>query len=163
MTWLDLITIALFVLFGVVETKRGFFPAAIDLLAGVLGLTIAKAWAPLLTSALGSESTAFLVLFAVVVVLTGVGSSLVDAYTKWDIGAFDSALAGVLGVVVGLVLAHGAYHAATVAGGHVANVAAGSLLTPEVYELRTAHAIGDMLRGLGGGQTVVEKVREQQK
>jgi hypothetical protein len=42
-------------------------------------------------------------------------------------------------------------------------VAAGSLLTPEVYELRTAHAIGDMLRGLGGGQTVVEKVREQQK
>ena len=79
MTWLDLITIALFVLFGVVETKRGFFPAAIDLLAGVLGLTIAKAWAPLLTSALGSDSTAFLVLFAVVVVLTGVGSSLVDA------------------------------------------------------------------------------------
>jgi len=161
MTWLDLLSVILFVLVGFLEAKRGAVPAAVDLVLVLLGLNIAKMAAPMV--GLGSEGTSFIVLFVVAVGLAVLASWLVDSFTKWDIGAYDSAVAGILGAISGLVLAHGAFHAAFVAGGHMASVAKGSMLVSEVHGLRTLHAIGDMLRNLGGGQTITEKVREQQK
>ena len=106
MTWLDLLTIILFVLVGFLEAKRGAVPAAVDLVLGLLGFNIAKTAAPMV--GLGSEATSFVVLFVVAVGLTVLASWLVDSFTKWDIGAYDSAVAGILGAISGLVLAHGA-------------------------------------------------------
>ena len=163
MTWLDFLTVVLFVLVAFIEAKRGAVPAAVDLFVGGLGLGLAKTLAPGLAVSLGSAGTAFLVLFIGVVVVAAVGSWLVDTYTKWEIGPYDSSVAAVLGAVTGLILAHGAFHAAVEAGGRLAEVARGSMLAGEVYDLRTLHAIGDALRSLGGGKTITENVREQQQ
>jgi hypothetical protein len=163
MTWLDLLTVALFVLVGFVEAKRGAVPAAADLCVGLIGVGLAKTLTPGLAVSVGSEATAFLLLFVGVVAVAVVASWLLDTYTKWEIGPYDSAVAGAIGVVSGLVLAHGVFHAAVVAGGGLEALAQRSLLAPEVYDLRTLHAIGDLLRNLGGGKTISEKVREQQQ
>ncbi|MGQ9730107.1 MAG: CvpA family protein [Candidatus Zipacnadales bacterium] len=163
MTWLDLITIVLFVAGGLVEAKRGSVPAVIDLIIVLFGITLAKTFAPSLTNIVGSHGTAFIILLVGVVIIAGVGSSLIDAYTKWDIGPYDPAVAGVLGAVGGLVVAHGAYYAAATGGGALGELVQRSLLAPEIYDLRTLHAIGDMLRNLGGGPTIVDEVRESQK
>lgn len=163
MSWLDLLTVALFVVLAFVEARRGATPAAVDLVLSVIGVGVAKGTASQAGVHLGSEAAGFLAIFAAVVVGTGVVSWLVDAYTKWDIGPYDSAVAGVLGAITGLVLAHGAFHAALAAGGSLAEVAKGSALVSEVHGLRTLHALGDILRNLGGGKTITEKVREQQR
>ncbi|MBM3475495.1 MAG: hypothetical protein FJX75_19695 [Armatimonadetes bacterium] len=161
MTWLDLLTVVLFVLVAFIEAKRGAVPAAVDLLVGGVGLALAKRLAP--TVSPGSEGTAFLLLFIGLVVVTGLASWLVDTYTKWEIGPYDSTVAGVLGAVTGLILAHGAFHAAVVAGGGLAATARSSMLAVEVYDLRTLHAIGDMFRNLGGGKSITESVREREQ
>jgi hypothetical protein len=161
MTWLDLLTVVLFVLVAFIEAKRGAVPAAVDLFLGGLGVGLAKSLAP--TVSPGSGGTAFLILFIGVVLVAGLASWLVDTYTKWEIGPYDSSVAGVLGAVTGLILAHGAFHAAVVAGGGLAETARGSMLACEVYDLRTLHAIGDMLRHLGGGKTITEHVREREQ
>jgi hypothetical protein len=163
MTWIDVTSVALFVTVGVVEAKRGFFPAAIDLCLVLLGLNLCKLLTGVVASPLGSRATAFGVLFLFCVVVTAVASSLIDTYTKWEIGSFDSAVAGIVGVVVGLAVAHGVYHmvALTGAGGHA--LVGRSLLAPEIYELRTIHGIGDLLRHLGGGPSITDQVRKSQQ
>jgi hypothetical protein len=163
MTWLDLLTVALFVLVGFVEAKRGAVPAAADLCVGLVGIGLAKRLAPNLAAWVGSQTTAFLLLLVSVVAAAVVASWLLDTYTKWEIGPYDAAVAGAVGVVSGLVLAHGVFHAAMVSGGGLEALAEKSLLAPEVYHLQTLHAIGDLLRNLGGGKTISEKVREQQQ
>lgn len=163
MTWLDVTTVALLVVVGVVEAKRGATPAAIDLTVVLLGVGLAKTLTGTLGAIVGSETTTFLALSIVSVVVAAVLSVVVDAFTKWDIGPFDAAAAGVLGAVTGLALAHVAFHAATLHGGAVAGVAGSSLLVSEVYDLRTIHALGDMMRNLGSGRRIVDDVKEQQQ
>jgi hypothetical protein len=159
MTWLDLLTVVLVVLVAALEAKRGAVPAAAELAVGLMGLGVAKT----LAGGMGTGAVPFLVLFAVAVGLAALTGWLVDTYTKWDIGAYDGVAGAVIGVVTGCALAHGVFHAAVQAGGNVKTVAQASLLYGQVYELQTIHAIGDMLRNLGGGPTIVDEVRKQQK
>jgi hypothetical protein len=102
-------------------------------------------------------------MFAGIVIVAAAASTLVDAFTKWDIGPFDSVAAGILGVVTGLAIGHVAFHAAHLHGGHTASVAASSLLASEIYELRTVQAIGHMLANVGTGRRIVDDVKEQQQ
>lgn len=120
---------------------------------------LAKALAPMF----GTGALPFLALFSGVVGVAALGGWLVDTYTKWDIGAYDSVAGGVLGAIGGLVLAHAAFHAALQGEEGLRGVAESSALFGQVYELQALHAIGDMLRNLGGGPTIVDKVREQQQ
>ncbi len=159
MTWLDLVTVSLFVLVAALEAKRGAVPAAAELIVGLVGIGLAKALAP----TVGTGAGPFLAMFLGVVGVAALVGWLVDTYTKWDIGAYDSVAAAIVGAVSGLVLAHGAFYAAVQAGGHLQSVAEGSMLFGQVYELQTIHALGDMLRNLGGGPSIVDEVRKQQQ
>jgi hypothetical protein len=163
MTWIDVASVALFVTVGVVEAKRGFFPAVIDLCLVLVGLNLAQTLTGTVASPLGSRAAAFGLLFLFCVVVAAVTSSLVDKYTKWEIGPYDGAAAGIVGVVVGLGVAHGLYHVVALhgAGGHALVVR--SLLAPEIYDLRTLHSIGDMLRNLGSGPRISDQVRKSQQ
>jgi len=120
---------------------------------------LAKTFAPML----GEGVVPFLALFLGAIVVAAVAGWLVDTYTKWDIGAYDSVAGGIVGAVTGLALAHGAFHAALQGGADIQGVAQGSLLFGQVYELQGLHALGDMLRNLGGGPSIVEEVRKQQQ
>jgi hypothetical protein len=162
MTWLDVASVALLVIVGWVEAKRGFSPAAIDLCLLLIGLNLAKS----LTGAaaqFGSQTAAFSVFFVGAVLVTGVASSVIDSYTKWEIGPYDSAGAGVVGVVVGLVAAHALYHAMALHGHGGQALVGRSLLAPEIYDLRAIHALGDMLRNLGGGPRIIDKVKKAEQ
>ena len=163
MTWIDVASVALFVVVGYAESKRGFSPAVLDLLLVLLGLNVAKLLAGALQASLGSQTVAFAVLFLVVVVVTAVLSTIFDTYTKWEIGPYDKTVAAVLGAVTGLAVAHGLYYAMALhgSGGHA--LVARSMLAPEVYDLRTLHAIGSMFQHLGGGPRIVDEVNKQQK
>ena len=163
MTWLDVTAVALFVVVGVVEAKRGAIPAAIDLVLALMGLGLAKSLTQSVGAVGGTEAWPFLGSMFLVIVVAAVTSTLVDTHTKWDIGPFDAAAAGVLGVITGLVLGHAVFHAAILSGGHTASIAGNSLLVVEVYDLRTLHALGNMLRNLGTGGRIVDDVKEQQK
>jgi len=163
MTWIDVASVALFVVVGVVEAKRGFLPAAVDLCLMLLGLNLCKQLTGAVASSLGSRAMAFGLLLLLCVIVAAVASSLIDRHTKWEIGPFDSAAGGIVGVVVGLAVAHGVYHAVALsgAGGHA--LVARSLLAPEIYELRAMHSIGDALRSLGGGPRITDRVKKSQE
>jgi hypothetical protein len=152
MTWLDVTVVALFVVVGFVEAKRGAVPAAVDLFLVLTGLSLAKVLTRSVGSIGGSEAIPFLAFMFGAVVISAAASTLIDMHTKWDIGPFDAAAAGVLGVIAGLVLGHAAFHAATLAGGDTAITASKSLLVIEVYDLRTFDALTDMLHNLGTGR-----------
>jgi uncharacterized membrane protein required for colicin V production len=162
MTWLDVTVVALFVVLGFVEAKRGAIPAAIDLALALTGLGLAKSLTPVIGAVGGTEAAPFLGLMVLVVLITGITSTVTDLYTKWDIGPFDAAVGGVCGVIVGLVLGHAAFHAATLAGGHTALTASKSLLVVEVYDLRTFDALTGMMHNLGSGPRIADEVKEQQ-
>ncbi len=162
MTWIDVTSVALFVSVGVVEAKRGFFPAVVDLCLVLLGLNLAKLMTGTVSSSLGSPAVAFGLLFLLCVIVTAVTSSLIDAYTKWEIGPYDAAAAGIVGVVVGLAVAHGVYHVVALAGSEGHDLVARSALAPEVYDLRSIHSLGDMLRNLGGGPRITDQVKKSQ-
>jgi uncharacterized membrane protein required for colicin V production len=163
MTWLDLVAVVLLVLVSVLEARRGAVPAAAELAAGLIGLGFAKTLATTMVGTFETEATAFLVLFALAVGLAALAGGLTDTYTKWDIGPYDKVVASIIGMITGLALANGAFHAALLAEGGLKATAEASLLYGQVYQLDLLHAIGDMLRNLGGGQTFVDKVREQHK
>jgi len=159
MTWLDLVTVVLVVLVAALEAKRGAVPAAVELVIGLVGVGLAKTTA----ATLGPGAGPFIALFAVVVGLAALGGWLVDTYTKWDIGPYDGVAGGLIGAVSGCVVAHGVFHAAMQVGDSLQAVAQSSLLFGQVYELQTLHAIGEMLRNLGGGPSIVDEVRQQQQ
>jgi uncharacterized membrane protein required for colicin V production len=162
MTWLDVIAVALFVIVGVVEAKRGFFPALVDLCLVLVSVNLAKMLAPSAASAVGSNAAGFGVVVFGLIAITAVASTLVDVYAKWDIGPYDSLAGGVLGAVTGLAVAHAVYHLAQLKGAEGHALVARSLLAPEIYDLRSLHALGDMLRGLGGGPRITDQVRKSQ-
>jgi uncharacterized membrane protein required for colicin V production len=162
MTWLDVTVVALFVVVGFVEAKRGAIPAAIDLFLVLTGLSLAKVLTRSVGPVGGTEAVPFLGFMFGAVVISAAASTLTDMYTKWDIGPFDGPGGAILGVIAGLVLGHAAFHAATLAGGETAITASKSLLVIEVYDLRTFDALTDMLRNLGTGRKIVDEVKEQQ-
>ncbi len=161
MTWLDLLTIIICSAVAVIEATRGFTAALLDLIGVVVVLHVAGAVRP----ALGATETAQTVSFLVVVVVgSGVVvacSTLIDKYTKWDIGPFDRALAGLLGVGTGIALSHAAFDAVLLAAGSQHPAFAQSLLRAEIYEFRTAKALAQYLQHLGGGERVVDQVKKQ--
>jgi len=163
MTLLDVAAVALVVILAFVEWKRCAPTAAVDLALALLVLALAKQLADMgLPSGL-EQGAAFGFWFVVLALAAGVASWAFDNRTKWDIGAFDNTIAGVIGFVTGLVLAHGMFHVAHLAGGNAADMAKASLLNSEIYDLRTLKAIGQMFANLGGGKRISDEVQEQMK
>lgn len=150
MTWPDFVTIGLCIALAIVESKRGFVPAFLAMLGAVVTVEIAgsayRALFPGLSYAAGYSTTA-LIGFAIVAILT----VLVKRYAPTDIGSFDSPLAGVLGIVTALVMAHALYGAIILGSpaGMNAPAYANSGLGGQVYELRGWHGFLDFMARIG--------------
>jgi hypothetical protein len=161
MTLLDVASVALFVILGFVESKRSAPTAAVDLGLALIGLSIAKrlAVAGILTTM--SVGAGFALWFVLLMIVAGIAGWVFDNHTKWDIGPYDGPLAGILGTITGLVLAHGMFHTAVLMGGDAAAMMKASLLSGEIYNLNTLKAIGGMFGNLGSGPRIGDEVKDQ--
>jgi hypothetical protein len=150
MTWPDFVTIGLCIALGIVESKRGFVPAALAMIGAVLVVEIAgsayRALFPGLTYA-----TAYSVTVLIGLIVVAVLTSLLKRYAPTDIGSFDSPLAGLMGVISALIVAHALYGAVILAapGGMAAPVYANSAFGPQLYELSGWHAFMDFMGRIG--------------
>jgi hypothetical protein len=160
MTLLDVASVALVVILGFVEAKRGAPTAAVDLGLALLAVSVARSLTGtgLLSSV--TAGSAFCIWYVALLVLGGFVGWFFDNHTKWDIGAYDRPVGGVCGVVVGFVVAHGMFHAAHTLGGSAEHMAQISAMNPEVYDLKTLRAMGDMLTNLGSGPTITDQVQK---
>lgn len=161
MTWLDLVTIVICSAVVVVEAARGFVPAMIDLIGVLVLLSMAGGGGVGVSGPSPGRAGTYLAIVVVGAAVIATASTLFNKYTKWDIGPFDRALAGLMGVGTGIALSHAAFDAALLAYGASHPALAHSLLRAEVYEFRTAKAIANALRNLGGGKTAVEEARDK--
>jgi hypothetical protein len=150
MTWPDFVTIGLCIVMGMVESKRGFVPAFFAMVGAILTVEIAsgayRSLFPGLTYCQGYVAT---VLIGFVIV--GVATFLLKRYAPTDIGSFDSPLAGVAGIVTGIVIAHAMYGAVILgyAGGTQAPVYANSAFAGSIYELRGWHGFMNFMGRVG--------------
>jgi len=150
MTWPDFVTIGLCIVMAIVESKRGFVPAFLAMLGAVLVVEIAgtayRSLFPGLSLA-AAYSTTVIIGFAIVAILT----ILLKRYAPTDIGSFDSPLAGVMGIVTALIMAHALYGVVILSSpaGMSAPVYANSGLGAQVYELRGWHGFLDFMGRIG--------------
>lgn len=136
MTWPDFVVIGLCIVLGMVQSRRGFLPAVADLAGCVLIIQIAPLFYLKFVSESLSYAGAYLLTVCIAVVVLAVITSLLKRYTQYDIGSFDSPLAGVAGIVAALVLSHAMYGAVILAQGTNSAVYAGSAFAGQIYELQ---------------------------
>lgn len=150
MTWPDFVTIGLCILLGIVESKRGFVPAFFAMIGVIITIEIAAATYTSLVSPSLSYASAYLLVVLIGVVVVAALTILLKRYAPTDIGSFDSSLAGLIGIVTGLVLAHAMFGAIILAyGSKLAPVYANSALAGQVYELRAYHGFLDFMGRIG--------------
>lgn len=151
MTWPDFVTIGLCVAMGTIESRRGFVPAFFALVGAVLTVEIAGSAYTRLVSPGVSYCSAYVIAILIGFAITAVLTVLLKRYAPTDIGSFDSPLAGLLGIVTGLVMAHALYGAVILGyqGGRDAVVYANSAFAGQVYELRGWHGFLDFMSRVG--------------
>lgn len=150
MTWPDFVTIGLCVVMAIVESKCGFVAAFVGMIGTVLTVEIAGTTYRSLFPGL-SYATGYSVTVLIGVVILGVITFLIKRYAPTDIGSFDSPLAGLLGIFIGLVLAHALYGAVILgyAGGIRAPVYANSAFGGQIYELNGVHGFLNFMSRIG--------------
>ena len=150
MTWVDGVIVVVCVLIAVLEARRGFLPAALDLAGLIIVSIIVTNYGISLSTATGLGTRAgviFIYLFLAAAAITG--AKFASDAISFDIGPFDSAMAGVLGVLTGVVVGYGLVHTILLLWGVDHPAIAGSLLAPEVHDFRTFKRLLDFLHGLG--------------
>lgn len=150
MTWVDCVIVVACVLIAAVEARRGFLPAVLDLAALIIVSIIVKTYGTSLAGVTGfssGASVALIYLFLAAAAITG--AKFASDAINFDIGPFDSAIAGVLGVFTGIAVGYGLVHTLILIGGADHPAVAGSLLAPEVHEFRSYHKVLDFLQALG--------------
>ncbi len=148
MSWVDVVIVSLCVSIAALEAKRGFTAAALDL----AGLVIVTALVTQFSSSVAggmSPGVAYAVLWVFLAAAAATGAKFINDATRFDIGPFDTSLAGVLGICSGVAVSYALCEMlGRLAGGTHAAVTA-SALAPEVHEFRTYHAIVGFLKRLG--------------
>lgn len=139
MTWPDYIVIVLVIGVGLAESRRGFVTAFFDLLGVVITVEIAGAVYRQIASPSLSYTWSYIVCVLIGVVVIAGATSLLKRQTQMDIGSFDTALAGLLGVFSALALAHATYGAVVIQYGMNHEIYAGSALAGQIYELNGIH------------------------
>jgi uncharacterized membrane protein required for colicin V production len=140
MTWPDYVTIALCIVMGIVESRRGFVPAFFAMIGAILTVEIAPAVYTKLVSPSLTYTSAYVIAILIGFAVTAAATLLLKRYAPTDIGSFDSALGGVAGVLTGLVMAHAMYGAVILGyGGKLAPVYANSAFGAQVYDLDGVH------------------------
>jgi hypothetical protein len=147
-SWVDVVIIALCVSIAALEAKRGFTAAALDL-AGLVIVTLLVTQFSSSVAGSMSPGVAYGVLwvFLAAAVITVV--KFINDATRFDIGAFDTSLAGVLGLCSGVAVSYALCEMLNrIAGGAHAAVTAAAL-APEVHDFRTFRSIIGFFRRLG--------------
>jgi hypothetical protein len=150
MTWLDFLTIGLLVLFVVLEVARGAVCALIDAVGAYIALQVTKLTYHNFVSESLSESAAIAAEFCILLIAVIAISHFVQQQMKADIGPFDSAVAAVLGLFVGLCCAHMAFHAAFIGEGARYIPFVQSVFRSQVYELSALKGFLRFMEGIGG-------------
>ncbi|MFP3902641.1 MAG: hypothetical protein ACLFWB_00235 [Armatimonadota bacterium] len=150
MTWLDFLTIGLLVVFMGIEVSRGAVCAMIDTVGAYIALQITKFTYHNFVSESITESTAIAIEFGVLLFAVIAISHFTQQQMQADIGPFDSAVAAVLGVFVGLCAAHMAFHAVFVGEGARYAAFADSVMRGQVYELAAVKGFLQFMEGIGG-------------
>jgi len=149
-TWVDVAIVISCVLIAVIETRRGFAPAALDLIGLIIVSVIVTTYGTSLAGATGlSTGASVAVVYLFLAAATITGAKFASDAINFDIGPFDSAIAAVLGVLTGIVVGYALVHTLIILGGADQPAIAGSLLAPEVHEFQTYHRVLDFLCQLG--------------
>jgi hypothetical protein len=149
MTWPDVVVIALCILLGVLESKRGFVVAICDMLGAILVVGVAGGIYLGFVSPSMSYCAAYLTCVGVGVVIVGVATTLLKRQAQTDIGSFDNSLASLLGVVSALVLSHALYGAVILAYGRQSPEYAGSGFAGQIYDLNAWHGFMGFMGKIG--------------
>jgi len=150
-TWIDCVIVVICVLIAIIEARRGFLPAALDLIGLIIVSVIVTTQGTSLAGATGlSTGLSVVVMYVLLAASVITGAKFASDALNFDIGPFDSAIAGLLGVFIGGVVSYGLVHSLTILGGTDQPAIANSLLAPEVYQFRTYHKAVSFLQGLGG-------------
>lgn len=150
MTWPDFIVIVLCILLGILEAQRGFVVAFLDMLGVLLTVEIAPAaYMNLTRSGSLSHVAAYLICIGIGIAITATATTLLRRQTQFDIGSFDSALAGLFGIITALILSHAVYGAVVLGYGMASPVYANSAFAAQIYELRGVHGFLGFMGKIG--------------
>lgn len=148
MTWVDIVVVVLCVGIALLEARRGFFAAALNLAALIAVAGVAVKFSGQLTASL-SPGVAFLVLYVLLGAAAVTGANFASHALKLDIGPFDHALAGAVGIASGVAVSYALCEFLNLSAGGTHPAVAGSLLGAQVHEFRAYHSVLNFLRGLG--------------
>jgi hypothetical protein len=144
--WVDIIIVALCAGAAAIEAKRGFFPAALDLVGLTLVALVVTRYGSSLAGAGLSPTLSFALMYVFLAAAVVTAAKFINDATKFDIGAFDHPLGGVIGFFVGVAVSYALVEMLRKAG---VAAATSSILAAEVHEFRTFSSIVSFLRGLG--------------
>lgn len=144
--WVDIAIVALCVGAAVVEAKRGFFPAALDLIGLIFVALVVSNYGSSLAGGGLPPTVSFVLMYVFLAAAVITAAKFINDATKFDVGAFDHPLGGLVGFFVGVAISYALVE--MLQQGEVAAVTT-SVLAPEVHEFRTFNAILGFLRGLG--------------
>ncbi len=148
MQWTDWAAIALCLVAAFVDARRGSLVALADWVGVMVAIHAADAIYPsLVTSATPDAAAYLLVLGACLVILFLLTWQISVSFSATYRSPIEGVIGGILGVLTGLTLAHAMFRAVYLAWGPFAPAFADSLLRPEVYNLRTIHALVSYLTG----------------
>jgi len=148
-TWLDFLTVALIIIFVVIEVKRKAICATIDVVGGFLAVKVAKLTYQNIASPTVSESVAYLTIFFVAMAAVFVVSTLAQHQLQSDIGPFDSTVSVIFGALVGLYFAHIAFGVTLIQYGADYKPLTESVLRSQVYDLAAVKGFVRFMQGLG--------------
>lgn len=148
MTWVDILVVVLCVGIALLEARRGFLAAALDLAGVVIVTVVAVKYSDQLGGSL-SPGIAFLVLYLLLMAAAVTGAKFAGDALKYDIGAFDSALAAVLGVATGVAVSYALCQFLNLSAGGSHPAVAGSALAAQVHDFQWYHAMVGFLQRLG--------------
>lgn len=150
MTWLDYLTVGFLAAFLVLEVARGAVPALIDVVGVYMAVQITKLTYRNFVSDSLSEVSAMAIEFGLLVLAVIAVSHFAQQQMQADIGPFDSAVAALAGLFVGLCCSHVAFHAVVVSEGSRFLPFAESVFRGQVYDLAALKGFLRFMEGIGG-------------
>ncbi len=158
MTWFDAVAILLIIAIAWLESMRGFGRAIFDFVGGLIALKIsifvarplAQA-APLMRSEASAEAFWMAMIFIVLAVLIVVATKFIYETTLLSLDVLDPVVGGVLGVAIGVIIAHLFLRAmmAAYADTEFANTVLNSFVGQEIVAFRSYHRLVQALQNLG--------------
>ena len=150
MTRPDFVVIRLCIAMAIIESNRGFVPAFFTMIGAVLTVEIAPSVYTKLTSPSISYASAYIIVVLIGLAIVAGATVLLKRYAPTDIGSFDGALGGLMGIFTALVVGHAIYGAVILGyGGKTAAVYAQSALAGQIYELNGVHGFLDFMSRIG--------------